>query len=186
MPLLLEKLSIEQLRKALKKCHGNPVKRTVLKERLKQLLQLRLNERKTVNTVIPNTLTPSITTAVVEEDFDDDMLLAEIFDGSEDELGDELEDDLEDDLSILEELGSCELIEDDDGTNIQPKPQSARPPISRDMLNNKMMGRLNSEIQLRKTGIGTGDFERPYGSGGTDEYPAFRQVSDAHPTNFSN
>ena len=172
MPKTLEQLSQKEIRTQLLYCKDDPVRTFILSERLKWLTQKKIEQTVQAKPQLP---IPSPEEPIPEESIDD--LLADIC-GSDEGSSD-------DDLSQLEEY-----LMQEQSMQKQPvqKHKNKKRLISKDMLNNGLMQRLNAEMQMKRNSnpADRNRFETPFGVGPTDNLTSVQEVTHQAPSSFLN
>jgi hypothetical protein len=157
-------MSEQQIRTQLLYCQDDPVKKLILEKYLKLVIQKKTNPIKTINPC--KQVEPILTLPVIDNSNIDDELLKDIFDSEEISIG-----------SSLDELDNVDdTVEEDKTKNTT---------LNRDHLNNNLMERMNSDIDIRNQSKKPIHFDPPFGEGGTDIYPSFEDIGKNSIENFS-
>ncbi len=161
---MLANMSEQQIRTQLLYCQDDPVKKLILEKYLKLVIQKKTNPIKTINPC--KQVEPILTLPVIDNSNIDDELLKDIFDSEEISIG-----------SSLDELDNVDdTVEEDKTKNTT---------LNRDHLNNNLMERMNSDIDIRNQSKKPIHFDPPFGEGGTDIYPSFEDIGKNSIENFS-
>lgn len=178
---MLSNMSEQQIRTQLLYCRDDPVKKLVLEKYLIMIAQKQTKPTKSIHNRKPieQIFTLPVVADTNNNDINDDELLKDIFDSEDNNSNDEIMSGLSS-LSIGSSLDG--LIEDQDEI-AEDKPKDTT--LNRDHLNNNLMERMNSDIDIRNQSKKPIQFHPPFGEGGTDIYPSFEDLGKDSIENFS-